>query len=103
MSSKIKWKIEYEKGVICQNFDRRGWTRTEDNDWNIFWASVQTVKQLFNPDSGWRAGEGQYVCHFPNHHELTRKDLMVKNIKRFSKDLQKEGKTMQEVRRILTL
>lgn len=29
--------------------------------------------------------------HFPNHLELTRKDLMVKNIKRFRKDMEKEG------------
>ena len=28
--------------------------------------------------------------HFPNHSELTRKDLMVKNIKRFRKDMEKE-------------
>ena len=48
----FKWKIEYEKSVICQNFDRKGWTRTEGDDWNIFWATVGTVKQIFNPDSG---------------------------------------------------
>ena len=27
--------------------------------------------------------------HFPNHYELTRKDLMVKNIKRYSKEVAK--------------
>ena len=30
------------------------------------------------------------VNHFPNHYELTRKDLMVKNVKRFKKDVEKE-------------
>ncbi len=35
-------------------------TQTE-NDWNIFWASVQTVKQIFNPENGMRLGEHQYV------------------------------------------
>lgn len=30
------------------------------------------------------------VNHFPNHYELTKKDLMVKNIKRYRKDLEKE-------------
>ena len=29
--------------------------------------------------------------HFPNHYELTRKDLMVKNIKRCRKDMEKEN------------
>lgn len=29
--------------------------------------------------------------HFPNHYELTRKDLIVKNIKRYRKELEREG------------
>jgi tubulin polyglutamylase TTLL9 len=32
------------------------------------------------------------VNHYRNHYELTRKDLMVKNLKRFKKQLEKEGK-----------
>ena len=35
-------------------------------------------------------GRIQVVNHFPNHYELTRKDLMVKNVKRFKKDVEKE-------------
>ena len=35
--------------------------------------------------------ETQILNHFPNHLELTRKDLMVKNIKRFRKDMEKEN------------
>jgi hypothetical protein len=31
------------------------------------------------------------VNHFPNHVELTRKDLMAKNLKRAMKAVQKEG------------
>lgn len=31
------------------------------------------------------------INHFPNHYEITRKDLMVKNIKRYRKDLAREG------------
>jgi tubulin polyglutamylase TTLL9 len=34
----------------------------------------------------------QRVNHFRNHYELTRKDLMVKNLKRHKKQLEKEGK-----------
>ena len=36
------------------------------------------------------------INHFPNHYELTRKDLMVKNIKRYRKDLEKEGNPLAE-------
>lgn len=32
------------------------------------------------------------VNHFPNHYELTRKDLMVKNVKRYLKDQAKVDK-----------
>ena len=34
--------------------------------------------------------------HFPNHLELTRKDLMVKNIKRFRREMEKEGNALAE-------
>lgn len=36
------------------------------------------------------------INHFPNHFELTRKDLMVKNIKRYRKDLEKEDSSLAE-------
>ena len=35
----------------------------------------------------------QKVNHFRNHYELTRKDLMVKNLKRQRKNFEKEGKS----------
>ena len=77
------------------NFERRRWVRaTGDEDWNVYWASVHTVKGIFNPDHGYRLNDRQLINHFPNHYELTRKDLMVKNIKRYSKDLAREGLTI---------
>ena len=36
------------------------------------------------------------INHFPNHLELTRKDLMVKNIKRYRKELEKENSPLCE-------
>ncbi len=36
------------------------------------------------------------INHFPNHYELTRKDLMVKNIKRYRKELAKEGNPLAD-------
>lgn len=32
------------------------------------------------------------VNHFPNHYELTRKDLMVKNVKRYLKEQAKDDR-----------
>lgn len=85
-SGKFRWRVDTEKHVVVWNFERRGWVKTEGEDWNIYWASKTTIKSMFNPESGARLVDGQYVNHFPNHYELTRKDLMVKNIKRYKKE-----------------
>ncbi|KAH7468528.1 hypothetical protein KRP22_012011 [Phytophthora ramorum] len=83
---KFRWRVDSEKNVVVWNFERRGWTKTEGDDWNIYWANKTTIKNMFNPENGIRLVDGQYVNHFPNHYELTRKDLMVKNIKRYKKE-----------------
>ena len=62
----------------------------------MFWALPWSVQRIFNPDSGIRMGEMQILNHYPNHFELTRKDLMVKNIKRFRKDMDKESNPIAE-------
>ena len=85
-----KWKSDFERGVVVNNCERRGWTKCDGDDWNIYWANVNSVKTLFNPDTGFRMTERQKVNHFPNHFELTRKDLMVKNIKRYKKEAEKD-------------
>ena len=90
MSQRVLWRADNDKGVLLANFARRGWTRaTDDSDWNIYWASPQGTKAIFSAESGVRLNDNQVVSHFPNHYELTRKDLMVKNLKRYRKDLER--------------
>lgn len=90
--SRAKWATEFEKHCIISNFERRGWTRVaSDDDWNFFWASVGTVHRMFNAENGFRLNDHQVVNHFPNHYELTKKDCMVKNLKRYRRELEKEG------------
>ena len=89
MSGRLRWKADLEKNVLVSNFERRGWVKTEGEDWNVYWANVYNVKQIFNPENGMRLGDEQLVNHFPNHYELTRKDLMVKNVRRYLKELAK--------------
>ena len=52
--------------------------------------------KYFSSDSTQRLNEYQLINHFPNHDELTKKDLMVKNIKRYRKDLEKEKDPIAE-------
>lgn len=58
--------------------------------------SIQTIRNVFSVDTGYRLTDEQMVNHFPNHYELTRKDLMIKNIKRYRKDLEKESSPLAE-------
>jgi len=57
-----------------------------DFDWDINWADVGWIREHLD---GMRMDEHQRVNHFRNHFELTRKDLLVKNIKRMRKQLEK--------------
>ena len=54
------------------------------------------VRNLFSVDSGYRMNDFQIINHFSNHYELTRKDTMVKNIKRYRRDLEREGNPLAE-------
>mmetsp|Transcript_16544 Transcript_16544/g.28350 ORF Transcript_16544/g.28350 Transcript_16544/m.28350 type:complete len:446 (+) Transcript_16544:151-1488(+) len=89
----VRWKSDFDKNVVVANFERRGWEQVESNieeDWDIYWSSVGSIKQIFG-ESGVRLTGGQLVNHYPNHFELTRKDLLVKNIKRYQKQVKRDG------------
>jgi len=89
--ARVLFKSDFDKQVVISAFEQRGWQRAreDDEDWDIYWASVHSIRQLFNPENGRRLAEHQVVNHFPNHYELTRKDLMARNIKRYRKDFGK--------------
>ncbi|KAH6575743.1 hypothetical protein BASA62_001772 [Batrachochytrium salamandrivorans] len=66
----------------------RGWKETDsDLDWDFFWADVHWVHETFDHVY---LHEHQRINHFRNHYELTRKDLLVKNVKRMIKTIKKE-------------
>lgn len=89
----FKCKTDIDKIVITTNFEKRGWTRTSEVDeWNFYWAGKHTIRNIYGPDSSRRLSDCQIISHFPNHYELTRKDNLIKNLKRYHKELQREGK-----------
>ncbi|XP_047112495.1 polyglutamylase complex subunit TTLL1-like [Schistocerca piceifrons] len=59
-------------------------------------AGTQTCRNLFSVDSGYRMNDNQMINHFPNHYELSRKDLLVKNIKRYRKQLERDKEPLAE-------
>ena len=98
-NSKVKlyWKSDLNKDVIIQNFLERGWEECNENEYNFYWASVNTIRSLFNPKNFTKINDNVILNHFPNFYELTRKDLMAKNIKKYKKALLKEGKPIDHL------
>ena len=67
--------------------NRPGWQETDsDTDWDFNWADVGWVREYFDHT---HLEEHQRINHFRNHYELTRKDLLVKNLKRMKRQLER--------------
>ncbi|KAJ0177247.1 hypothetical protein K1T71_007256 [Dendrolimus kikuchii] len=93
----VNFCTDFEKSIVINSFRRRGWKQvTPEDDWNIYWANTLNCRTLFSIDSGCRLDDNQLVNHFPNHYELVRKDLLVKNIKRYRKELEKDCSPLAE-------
>ena len=68
----------------------RGWHEVKDDgEWDFYWCDVAWMREHFDHCY---LEEHQRVCHFRNHYELSRKNLMAKNLKRLKKQLEKESK-----------
>ena len=88
--SQIRFKTNF-RNTVYEAMKNRGWKETEaETEWEIHWADKEWIHEhmdhvhllLF-----------QKVNHLRNHYELIRKDLMVKNLKRYKKVCEKEGRT----------
>ncbi|KAJ3411751.1 putative tubulin polyglutamylase ttll1 [Chytridiales sp. JEL 0842] len=97
-NSSIRFLTDIEKSCLTTNFSKRGWQRGTEEDWNFYWAGVQTFRTITSLESGYRLADNQIINHFPNHLELTKKDLMVKNIKRYRKEVEKNDSLATETK-----
>lgn len=71
----------------------RGWQEVtaesaQPNEWDIYWCDREWLKE--NYDRSYFQ-EHVRICHFRNHYELTRKNLMVKNLRRMRKQVEREN------------
>jgi len=79
-----------EFNTIYDVLKSRGWKETDaETDWNIFWTDKDWIHQTYEKI---HLDPHQHVNHFLNHYELTRKDLLVKNMKRMKRQCEKDGK-----------
>uniref|UniRef100_A0A1B0B018 ATP-grasp domain-containing protein n=1 Tax=Glossina palpalis gambiensis TaxID=67801 RepID=A0A1B0B018_9MUSC len=96
-NSSVAYCTDFDKSILMNNFEKRGWVQVASEEyWNFYWACVQSCRNIFSVDSGYRMNDNQMINHFPNHYELSRKDLLVKNIKRYRKDLERDGNGLAE-------
>lgn len=64
-----------------------GWEQVTDDSWDLYWCDVGWMREHF--DSAFLPDHAR-VCHFRNHYELTRKDMVVKNLKRLARQLERD-------------
>lgn len=88
------------RNTIKDVFLSRGYTEIpcpeeedeEDNlEWDFIWASRAWVHMHMLGATPVVLRPNQRVNHFPNSFELTRKDLMAKNLMKLSRELRKTG------------
>mmetsp|Transcript_36756 Transcript_36756/g.58921 ORF Transcript_36756/g.58921 Transcript_36756/m.58921 type:complete len:435 (-) Transcript_36756:68-1372(-) len=78
------------RNCILDTLKRRGWKEVEDDsECDLNWMDRDWIRERFDRV---HLEPFQKVNHFRNHYELTRKDSMVKNLKRMKRQLEKEGK-----------
>ena len=81
--------------------EREGWSEVAEEDeddpdsWAFFWADTSWCHEHL---SRTKLAPHQRVNHFANHYELTRKDLLVKNLKRAKRALEREGQAEEASR-----
>ena len=71
----------------------RNWKETDsETDWDVHWAEREWVYEVFDT---MHLEPHQRINHFRNGRELCRKDLLVKNLKRMKRNLQRDGQLEQ--------
>ena len=79
----LTYRTDMDRHALAQAMGMRGVMKDQvKSNWLVYWASVHACRMLFHVDSGVVLGDEQRVNHFPNHSELTRKDLLAKNLRR---------------------
>eukprot|EP00518_Triparma_eleuthera_P019630 CAMPEP_0197548572 /NCGR_PEP_ID=MMETSP1320-20131121/2665_1 /TAXON_ID=91990 /ORGANISM="Bolidomonas sp., Strain RCC2347" /LENGTH=444 /DNA_ID=CAMNT_0043108609 /DNA_START=118 /DNA_END=1448 /DNA_ORIENTATION=- len=76
------------RNAIYEALKKRGWKETEGDDWDLHWTEREWMSEVFDTI---HLSPGQRVNHYRNQRELCRKDLMVKNLKRHKRQLQKDN------------
>ncbi|XP_064611159.1 probable tubulin polyglutamylase TTLL9 isoform X1 [Liolophura sinensis] len=84
----VRFKCSLQNTILDVLKARPGWQEVlGEGDWDFYWCDAWWMKEYFD-----RLFLEDHVRlnHFRNHFELTRKNLMVKNLKRLKRQLERE-------------
>ncbi|XP_075427853.1 putative tubulin polyglutamylase TTLL9 isoform X2 [Ascaphus truei] len=92
----IRYKCALTNTITDVLKQRPGWMEVKDDgEWDFYWCEVSWLRENFDHIY---MDEHVRICHFRNHYELTRKNFMVKNLKRFRKQLERESGRQEAAR-----
>ena len=81
------------RNTILSVFRERGWAESTDEvEWDVHWTSKEWTKGVLPKI---HLLPHQRINHFRNYYELTRKDLLIKNLKRQRNGLLRAGRTSE--------
>ncbi|XP_074067951.1 putative tubulin polyglutamylase TTLL9 isoform X2 [Macrotis lagotis] len=84
----IRFKCSVMNTLMDVLRHRPGWVEVKDEgEWDFYWCDVSWLRENFDHIY---MDEHVRISHFRNHYELTRKNYMVKNLKRFRKQLERD-------------
>ena len=73
MCARVAYCVDIDKSVIIGNFEKRGWISVgPEDDWQFYWASTQTCRNLFAVDSGYRMNDFQVNSNFKTRNYLDK-------------------------------
>ncbi|XP_072206059.1 probable tubulin polyglutamylase TTLL9 isoform X4 [Excalfactoria chinensis] len=93
---RVRFKCGLSGPVLDVLRCRPGWQQARnEEEWDFFWCDVSWLRENFDHVY---LEEHVRICHFRNHYELSRKNYLVKNLKRFRKQLEREAGKLEAAR-----
>lgn len=84
----IRFRCGMQNTIYDVLTSRPGWVEANaDGEWDFIWSDRCGIQEIYDNQY---LQEHVKLNHFRNHYELTRKNLMAKNLKRLKKQVERE-------------
>uniref|UniRef100_A0AC35U304 Tubulin--tyrosine ligase-like protein 9 n=1 Tax=Rhabditophanes sp. KR3021 TaxID=114890 RepID=A0AC35U304_9BILA len=80
--TKVYWKCALVNTIHEVLTNRPNWHSTQSESWNFYWVNREWMNTIYDKH---KFKDGQLINHFKNDYELTRKDNLIKNLKKGKK------------------